>query len=39
MCSYRMHQLGLFAEIPFLDEIDRQRIEGENLLTLLERVI
>jgi len=31
--------LGLFARMPFLDEVDRQRIEGENLLTLLERVI
>ena len=29
---------GLLAEMPFLDEPDRQRIEGENLLALLARL-
>jgi predicted TIM-barrel fold metal-dependent hydrolase len=29
--------LGLLAEMPFLDEPGRRRIEGENLLALLGR--
>lgn len=30
--------LGLLAEMPFLTDTDRQGIEGENLLSLLDRV-
>jgi predicted TIM-barrel fold metal-dependent hydrolase len=30
--------LGLLAEMPFLDAEDRRRIEGENLLVLLQEV-
>lgn len=30
--------LGLFEEMPFLDAEDRRRIEGKNLLTLLDEV-
>lgn len=30
--------IGVFAEMPFLTDADRERIEGENLLSLLDRV-